>query len=246
MIAQASDSAYQALRIVGSDRGQDALNHVLSLQAAGGTPAPTAWTVLLEDPQARAGIRQIEIRSGRITSERTPVAKGGDSAAPMDFHQLNLDSDGAFTVANKEASKAQVGFDSADYSLNPGSSGTPVWLLTLRDPSGSPVGEIKVSAADGTVISRNWNGADLAHSSDRAYVDGQEHDYQPPDENGGSQSSSSSSSGGVIGHISNFGDKVKNHFMKDGAALEHFFTGGHSLDRKIQRDREQSADETGN
>jgi len=237
LIAQASDSAYQALRVVGNDRGQSALNQVLSLQATGGTPAPTAWKVLLDDPQARGGIRELNIKGGVIVSERTPVAKGGSK--PMDFHQLNLDSDGAFTVANKEASVAKVGFDSADYSLNPDSSGAPVWLLTLRDSSGSAVGEIKVSATDGNVISRNWNGSDIsARDSDRAYVGTtHESDYVESDTTTTTRSSSDKTS--VIGHLSNFGDKVKRHFMKDGAKLEHFFTGGNSIDRQLQKDEPQ-------
>lgn len=238
LAAQAADSAYQALRVIGSDRGQDSLNHVLSLQATGGTPAPTDWKVLLDDPQARAGVREVEIRGGRIVSERTPVAKG--AASPMDFRQLNLDSDGAFTVAEKEAAKAQVGFDSADYALNPGTGSAPVWRLTLRDSSGVAVGEIKVSAADGAVISRNWNGTDLSQNSDRVYVGKAESDYVEPPQD--TEQSAPSQSGGVVGHLSNFGDKIKRHFLKDGAKLEHFFTGGHTIDRELQKDGGQPAE----
>src|SRR5579864_2988555 len=101
----APDSAYQALRVVGTQRGQEVLNHVLEVQGHGGVPQPTVWRVVLEDSAARGGVRELDVARGKIVGEHTP-ASAGDAGPVIDFHKLNLDSPGLFTVAEKEAQKA--------------------------------------------------------------------------------------------------------------------------------------------
>jgi hypothetical protein len=71
---------------------------------------------------------------------------------------LNLDSDGAFRVAEEEARRNQVGFDSVNYSLSSDpASGKPVWSLDLFDYDQQPVGQIRVNADNGKLVSGgNW------------------------------------------------------------------------------------------
>src|SRR5436309_593660 len=111
------DSAYQALRSLGAERGRDQLNRVIEVQGRSGAPQPNSWKIVLDDPAARGGVREIEVKKGAIVSERTPVRNysGTGESALMDFKKLNLDSEGAFTVANREALKAHIGFDTVDY-----------------------------------------------------------------------------------------------------------------------------------
>src|SRR5256885_9912549 len=67
--AQERVTAYDALRVVGIHLNRDAVNHVISVTGAKGDPQPETWRVLLDD-RAHGGIREIQVRNGRIGSER--------------------------------------------------------------------------------------------------------------------------------------------------------------------------------
>ena len=118
LAALANDPAYTALRLVGKSRGEDTLKHIVELRGQHGAPQPAVWKIVLDDPHARGGIREIEVQSGKIVGERTPLEH--DAASPMALAQLNLDSEGAFTVANQEAQKLNKSFDHVDYVLQSG------------------------------------------------------------------------------------------------------------------------------
>src|SRR4051812_41545885 len=121
LAATAADTAYSALRVIGKRDGQDILNRVVELHGRGGSPQPSSWKVIIDEPRARGGVREIEVQRGKIVSERTPTTRGAGST--MNFNQLNLDSEGAFTIANQEAEKAGVPFDHVDYRLTSGTGG---------------------------------------------------------------------------------------------------------------------------
>ena len=92
-----SDTAYKALRVFGKKFGDPSLNRVIELRGRSGVPEPAVWKVVAADPAARGGVVEVEVQRGRIISERTPTNRVGGTGA-MNFNQLNLDSDGAFTV----------------------------------------------------------------------------------------------------------------------------------------------------
>ena len=48
----APDTAYQALRTVGSQRGAEVLKHVIEVEGRGGVPEPATWRIVLDDPAA--------------------------------------------------------------------------------------------------------------------------------------------------------------------------------------------------
>ena len=73
LAASGRETAYQALRTVGAERSQALLNSVIEVKGRNGAPQPTAWTILLNDPMARGGVREIEVSKGHIIAERTPV-----------------------------------------------------------------------------------------------------------------------------------------------------------------------------
>ena len=66
-------TAYDALRVVGAQLSREFVSHIISVSGVGGNPQPETWEILLEDPQARGGVREVEVRHGRIDSERTAV-----------------------------------------------------------------------------------------------------------------------------------------------------------------------------
>jgi hypothetical protein len=154
----AQDTAYKALRAVGTRRGEKALGQVTSLAGKLGRPQPVDWRVTLDDPTARGGVRELDIVSGQISSERTPAQPAAAGLPPIDLTKLNLDSDGAFQTAEREAKRNQVGFDSVNYKLAvEGPSHEPVWTLELYDYEQRPVGTVRVAASSGALLSaNNW------------------------------------------------------------------------------------------
>ena len=151
---KAEDTAYKALRSIGTQRGEKALNQVVSISGLLGRPQPAAWRISLSDPGARGGVREVEIVSGKIFSERTPARSQMAGTMPIDLTKLNVDSDGAFQTAEQEAARNRVGFDSVNYRLAPdGPGGEPVWRLELFDYEQRPVGKVRIAAGNATVLS---------------------------------------------------------------------------------------------
>lgn len=156
LAGRAAETAYRALRMIGTQHGQDVLNRVIEVQGRGGAPQPSAWKITLSDPEARGGVREFEVSKNRVVAERTP-ARGTEGVATspvMNFHKLNLDSEGAFTVAEKEAQKARLGFDTVNYTLRAGDTGAaaPVWVVQLNDGGRRTVGTMHIAADTGAVV----------------------------------------------------------------------------------------------
>jgi hypothetical protein len=150
---QEQGTAYEALRVVGTQLNRSFVDHVISVTGTNGTPQPESWKILIDDPRARGGIREVEIRNGRIESERTPIRSvaGSTEGATIDTRRLNLDSSGAYAVASHTADKSNTRFATVNYTLRTDERGDPVWIVTLRDQSARPVGAIHIGANRGNV-----------------------------------------------------------------------------------------------
>ena len=220
-----SDSAYKALRVFGKKSGDQSLNRVIELRGRGGVPQPAVWKIVAADPVARGGVVEVEVQRGRIISERTPTNRVGGTAA-MNFNQLNLDSDGAFTVANQEMQKQNVPFDHVDYTLrSPGGSTPPVWFLDLYDGTNGRVATMEVAADTGTVLSeRRLTGRTPPpdYANDRDYIRGDnrneprrdtgtEHRYSRPGE--------------PFHDVGDFFHRLGQRMERRSEQLENFFTG---------------------
>lgn len=227
------DSAYTALRAIGTGDNQALLNHVIQVQGVKGDPQPATWKIVVDDPNARGGVREIEISKGRIVSEHTPVRAyaGTSSNIVMDFKRLNLDSAGAFTIANQEATKHNVGFDSVDYLLrSDDQTNAPVWILKLQDASNVNVGTIYIAADSGAVLRTEGFGG----------TNRQVRDTYPPSETGPTPANRDSDldsdrydvdqppPGQGVGHQINKG------LHRVGASLQEFFTGRRTWDEKFR------------
>lgn len=227
-VAQAAETAYNALRVVGKRDGQEVLNHVLELRARNGAPNPDVWKVVIEEPRARGGVRELEVQRGKIIGERTPTSNG--PGRPMNFNQLNLDSEGAFTIANQEAEKSRVPFDRVDYTLKSGTNGgAPVWDLELLDSRNGRLGSITIAADSGTVLHRNF---DRPRQDDREYLDDRRNPdprysdrgqdgYRDGDRQYDDRGEQRTGPGGLPGFL----NRVGRHFQKRGHQIENFFTG---------------------
>ena len=151
-LAQEHATAYEALRVVGSQMGRDSVNRVISVTGAEGDPQPETWKILLDDSRARGGVRELEVSGGRVVSERTPIraVAGSSEGATINTSRLNLDSSGAFSVASHTAEKSNTPFQTVSYTLRTDERGDPIWIVTLQNKS-RPVGTIYIGATRGTV-----------------------------------------------------------------------------------------------
>ncbi len=151
-LAQENATAYEALRVVGSELGRGALSHVVSITGVRGNPEPEKWKIVLEDPDGR-GVREVEVADGKIDSEHRPgrSVAGSTEGTTIDTSRLNLDSSGAYEVARHTADLSHANFATVDYTLRTDERGEPVWIVTLLSRSSRPVGTIHIGATRGTV-----------------------------------------------------------------------------------------------
>jgi hypothetical protein len=152
-LAQEQATAYEALRVVGTQFGRGALNHVVSITGVDGNPQPEKWKIMLEDPSAPGRVREVEVTDGRVASERAPSRSiaGSTEGATINTARLNLDSSGAYAVASHTAENSHAGFSTVSYTLRTDERGEPLWIVTLTNKSSRPIGTIYIGASHGTV-----------------------------------------------------------------------------------------------
>src|SRR5438045_9484429 len=152
-LAEEQATAYEALRVVGTQLGRGALNHVVSITGVEGNPQPEKWKIMLEAPSAGGGVHEVEVADGRIASEGIPSRSiaGSTEGAMINTRRLNLDSNGAYAVASHTAEKSHARFATASYTLRTDERGEPIWIVTLANKSSRPVGTIYIGASGGTV-----------------------------------------------------------------------------------------------
>ncbi len=150
--AQNNPTAYDALRLVGSQLDRDAVNRVISVVGVDGNPQPRTWRILVSDSRT-GGIREIYVSEGRVTRQGpyTGSVAGSARGATINTTKLNLDSSGAYEVASKTADSSHVPFSLVSYTLRTDDRGNPTWVVTLQNQSRKPLGTIYIGANKGTV-----------------------------------------------------------------------------------------------
>jgi len=212
-------SAYAAVRTARKVSGNTPL---AQLTGERGEPRPQEWKLIFADPAARGGVREVVVSGDVVVSERTPLRgyAGIGTQPPIVLTRLNLNSDGAFAIANKQAVEKGLGFNWVDYTLRAQKvSGSPVWVLRLFDHMGAPVGVITISAEDGSVI------LPLEISS------------RPRTEAGRLEDSNTGKKiGGVIGTVGGFlertGNTVKDATLRTVGTVEEVLTGDRTIGPK--------------
>ena len=216
LAAEQAATAYTALRVVGKQKGQSVLNRVLELRGRNGMPQPAVWKIILAD--AGVSVREIEVQRGKIISERTVSrATHGES---MDFSRLNLDSEGVFTIINKEAEQQGLPFDRVDYALRSGrGGGAPVWTANVYDGARGHVATIQIAADSGVVLGQTRGNAPITSTpppSDRDSVSG---NPPRPVAEGYSQP------GEPFRGVGDFFHRLGKRMERRSVELDNFFTG---------------------
>lgn len=144
-------TAYDALGAVGKQRGDKVLDRVTQVRGINGTPQPKEWVVTIVDKEARGGVREFGVQGPKLGSERAPA--GREAGPVMNMNQLNVDSDGAHTIAEREAKKAGFDYDYVDYSLRAGTQGgAPIWELRMVDDQSGNSASVTIAADKGTLL----------------------------------------------------------------------------------------------
>jgi hypothetical protein len=233
------NTAYTALRLIGNLRGEEALKQVLAVSGEAGNPQPAMWTIVLDDPAARGGVRELQIVSNQVASERTPVSSELAGGKTIDLDQLNLDSDGAYQVAEEEAKKNGVSFGQANYRLTvDADTGKPLWVVHLVDAQKQDVGIVRVAADNGTLVSSsNWaNGGSggLASQGSPPNPD-QEVLNQTPESAQPSihKHSDTDTEGGYVRRdYSNGNESISDRARRYGQSMQHY---GQSVESTVER-----------
>lgn len=218
-------TAYLALKA--AQQAADASANLISVTGERGEPQPQEWKLVFNDPAARGGVREVVASGDVVVSQRTPLKgyTGLGKQSSIALARLNLDSDRAFEIVNKQAVSKRIGFSWVDYTLRANeTSGAPMWILKLYDSMGIRVGTVQVSAEDGSFIAPLEAG-------------------EPPPTESAEQFSDSPTGrkvggflgrvGGTLGGVAN---GVKNTTLRTVGSVQEFLTGERTIGPKDHDD----------
>jgi len=200
-----------------------------------GATQPQDWTFYFKDPAARGGVREVVVSRGSVDSVRTPLRgyAGMASMPGVTLTQLNYDSDRAFDIANRQASAARIGFHWIDYRLRANPDGSPVWVLALIDRMGVNVGELEISANDGSVNGSIRPGRRSPVSDDDDDDEDDDYSQRPP-------------VGGLIGDVRDLGVDigrgVSGIVLNAVGGAQEIFTGERTIGTNARRQTDEAID----
>jgi len=151
VFAQANGTAYDALRTVGNQLNRDFVNRVISVSGVDGNPQPATWKIWIDDKSQSGNLREVVVTNGRVVAQRLRPAVGSANTVTIDPAKLNLDSSGAYEVANRTADASHVPFTLVSYTLRTDERGNPAWIVTLQNQKRRSLGTIYIGANKGTV-----------------------------------------------------------------------------------------------
>lgn len=167
---RANMSAREAIGLVSSQFGPQSVQWLAEMRAQGGIPQPSDWQLLAHDERAPRLLYRFWAGGGRAGDGGADDTRY-PSDVPVGFfsaNQIGVDSVAAFTIAEGEARKAHMAFDSCDYLLRVREfSAEPIWRLELLDASRRLVGKLYISANNGEVLRTVW-----VYRDQRARTDG--------------------------------------------------------------------------
>ncbi len=152
-------SAREAISLVSAQFGPQTVEWLAEMRAQGGIPQPSDWQLLAYDERAPRLLYRFWAGGGRAGDGGVDETRYPDDVPVGYFsaNQIGVDSVAAFTIAEGEARKARMAFDSCDYLLRVREySAEPVWRLELLDASRRLVGKLYISANNGEVLRTVW------------------------------------------------------------------------------------------
>ncbi len=148
-----------ALDMIAQRFGPESVEWIVELRGEKGVPQPEEWELMAFNKRAPRLLHWFSVNDRRVKDE------GEDEEyypkrPPLGYVSINdvrVDSKAAFTIAEAEASKAQMGFDSLNYLLRIREfSREPIWRVELIDADRMLVGQVYISAENGEVLRTIW------------------------------------------------------------------------------------------
>jgi hypothetical protein len=127
------------------------------------TLTPNIWYVVYYDPDATFKSTEVKFAAGEKAGVTRPfrvIEMATDEKNVLDATKLNTDSDKALNIAKAQPLLANLTLKASQLWLEHGDTGPQwrvrLWAAKLKDPSdNADIGEVTISAADGTVTSVN-------------------------------------------------------------------------------------------
>lgn len=152
-------SAREALDLVSEKFGAERVEWIIEMRGYEGVPEPEEWEIDVWDPRSRYQAREYWADGREATNEGASDDYFPDRS-PFGYVRvtdLKLDSKAAFVIAEAEARKAKMGFDSLNYFLRCREfSREPIWTLDLVDAEGGIAGKVYLSGSTGEVLRTVW------------------------------------------------------------------------------------------
>ncbi len=156
-----AQTAASAVAVLQKQYGKVYGGRLVAITGQKGQHQPKDWHLFAYDLQRPALVSHFVVRGGKIvTAAMLDERRSQAWAAPvLGWDKVKISSEEAFKIADGTARAAAVGFDSLDYRLmNDRTTGSPVYQLELKDSRGLVVGNLKVDAVRGRVLSQSWPG----------------------------------------------------------------------------------------
>jgi hypothetical protein len=152
-------SARDAVTVISTQFGPRSTLWIAELKGLNGVPQPSDWQIVSYDDRSPKLLYRFWASAGRAV-DGGPDDELYFTKIPNGYFSLNqigVDSVAAFTIAEGEARKAKMAFDSCDYHLSVREYTTePIWELSLLDAAQLLVGKIFLSATNGQVMRTVW------------------------------------------------------------------------------------------
>lgn len=132
-----------------------------------GQPSPPQWLILTDAGNNARSLRESVVTSAGVVAERKfrRQPKQDLPDIPMSRAALKIDSGAAFRVAETEARRQKMAFESAHYQLRCRETGQePIWMLNLLNANHASIGVVYVSAVTGKVMRTFWPGKSTSPS----------------------------------------------------------------------------------
>jgi hypothetical protein len=143
-------SAFEAVGLLPAEE-QAALARI---EGRDGTPNPERWHLLLYDPAGEAGLREVTVADGKIAGSH-PVSQFAQSIAKSEVfagNSLLFDSVHVGRIAQEYCRTNGVTALALHYSLRKGGpDAAPAWTVICVNAKGEELGQIVVTAGNGTV-----------------------------------------------------------------------------------------------
>ena len=151
--------AVQAIDRVAGRHGSKFVQKIVQMTGAYGQSQPEEWRMVVYDATSESMLREFWIGDTRATNEGAnyDFYPKHPPSGFINLQRLKFGSMKAFTILDREASGARIGFDTIDYLLRCREfSDEPIWTLTAKNADGYEVARIYLSGESGQVLRTIW------------------------------------------------------------------------------------------